>query len=94
MCGHFLDLRMGQGLNAEVVIFLKLVLHEVVAAVNLRDNVLIHYLIARQLQKVNSADCIVALVFGRFKTLSYLFGKFVVHKSVSDLVFTKLLIQS
>ena len=36
--GHFFDLRMGQGLNAEVVIFLKLVLHEVVAAVNLCDN--------------------------------------------------------
>ncbi len=38
LCGHFFDLRMGQGLNAEVVIFLKLVLHEVVAAVNLCDN--------------------------------------------------------
>ena len=78
--GHFLDLRVGQGLNAEVVIFLKLVLHDIVAAVNLRDYVFIHNLIARQLQKVKSADGIVALAFGRFKPLLYLFSEFVVHK--------------
>ena len=46
----------------------------------------IHYLIARQLQKVKSADCIVALVFVRFKPLAYLFSKFVVHKKVSLLI--------
>ena len=76
---HFLDLRVCQGLNAEVVILLKLIFHEVVAPVNLCDYVLIHNLIARQLQKVKSADGIVALAFERFKPLLYLFSKFVVH---------------
>ena len=92
--GHFFDLRMGQGLNAEVVIFLKLIVQHIVAAVNLRDYVSVHNLIARQLQKVKSADGIVALVFGRFKPLAYLFSKFVVHYIVSCLVSTKLLTQS
>jgi len=43
---------MSEGLNAEVEILLKLILHKVVAAVNLRDYVSVHGLIARQLQKV------------------------------------------
>lgn len=87
--GHFLDLRMGQGLYAEVVILLKLIVHHIVAAVNLRDYVSIHNLIAGQLQKVKSADGVVALAFGRFKPLAYLFSKFVVHKSENCWVSTK-----
>lgn len=60
-----------------------LILHEVVAAVNLCDYVFIHNLIARQLQKVKSADGIVALAFRRFKPLLYMLSKFVAHKKVS-----------
>lgn len=70
--GHFLDLCVGHGLNAEAVILLKQILHEVVASVNLSDYVLIHnHLIARKFQKVKSADSIVALVFLLFKPLLY-----------------------
>ena len=90
LCGHFLDLRVCQGLNTEVVILLKLILHEVVAAVNLSDYVLIYNLIARQFQKGKSAESIVALVFRLCKPLLYLFSEFVVRKSVSCLVSTKL----
>lgn len=80
--GHFLDLGVRESLNAEIVIFLKLILHHIVAAVNLRDYVAVQNLIARQLQKVESADGIVALGFGRFKPFLYLFGKFVVHNGI------------
>ena len=86
LCGHFFDLRMGQGLNAEVVIFLKLVLDNVMATVESGNNILVKNLIARQLQKIKCADCIVALVFMCFKPLSYLFGKFVVHLRGSILI--------
>ena len=80
---HFLDLRTGEVGDAEVVILLKLVVHEVVAAVNLRDYVVVHNLIARQLQKVECADGIVALRFRRFEPLLDLFGKFVVHYALA-----------
>ena len=43
---HFLDLRMGQGLNAEVVIFLKLILDNVTATVEGGNNILVKNLIA------------------------------------------------
>ena len=88
LCRHFFDLCVCQGFNSEVVILLELVVHDIVAAVNLRDYVSIHNLIARQLQKVKSADGIVALVFGRFKPLLYLFSKFVVHKKRKFVIFT------
>lgn len=79
---HFLDLRVSESLNAEVVILLKLIVHDIVAAVNLRDYVTVHNLIARQLQEVKSADVVVALGFGLFEPLLYLFSKFVVHRWV------------
>ena len=44
------------------------------------NKITVHNLIARQLQKVKSADSIVALVFRLFKPLLYLFSEFVVHK--------------
>ena len=89
--GHCLDMCVGHGLNAEVVILLKMILHEVVASVNLSDYVLIHNLIARQFQEVKRTDGVVTHGLGLFKPLLYLFSKFVVHKSVSCLVSTKLL---
>ena len=80
---HLLHLFVSQGLKSEVEILLQLVLHEVVAVVNLRDYVSIYNQIARQLQKVKSADGIVALRFRRFKPLLYLFSEFVVHNELA-----------
>lgn len=45
LSNYFLDLRMGQGLIAEVALLLKLILHKVVMMVNLND-FFIHNLIA------------------------------------------------
>ena len=80
--GHFLDLRMSQGLNAEVVILLKLIVHDIVAAVNLRDYVTVHNLIARQLQEVKSAYRVVALSFWRLQPLSDKFSEFIIQRGV------------
>lgn len=67
LCRHFFDLYMGQDLNAEVVIFLKLALDNVVAFIEGSNNILVENLIAQQLQKVESADGIVALRFWGFQ---------------------------
>ena len=46
LCQHFFDLCVCEDLNAEVI-FLKFMVHNLVAvAVNMRDNILIHNLIA------------------------------------------------
>ena len=78
--GHFLDLRVGQGLNSEVVILMKLIFDKFGFTQRIGNKITVHNLIARQLQKVKSADSIVALVFRLFKPLLYLFSEFVVHK--------------
>ncbi len=70
--GHFLDLRVGKGLNAEVIILLKLIFYKFGFAQRIGNKITIHNLIVRQLQKGKSADSIVALVFRLFKPLLYL----------------------
>lgn len=55
---HLLHLCMSEGLNAEVVILLKLVLDNIVAFIEGGDNILVENLVAGQLQKVKSA-CLV-----------------------------------
>lgn len=80
---HFLDLYVRQRLHTEVVILLELVVYKLMSAVNLSDNVFIHYLIARQLQKIKCPYGVVALCFRRFKPLLYLFSEFVVHNALA-----------
>ena len=82
LCRHFLDLDMGESLNAEIVVFLKLILHHIVAAVKLSNDVAIHDLIAGEFQQIECAYRVVALRFGRVKPLLYEFGKFVVHLTI------------
>ena len=77
---HLLDLRVSEGLNTEVVVFLDLIIHKVVAAVKLSNDVAIHNLIAAELQQIESTNGVISLVARRFKPLLYEFSKFVVHK--------------
>ena len=49
---HLLDLSVSKGLNTEVVIFLDLIIHKIVAAVELSNDVAIHNLIAAEFQQI------------------------------------------
>lgn len=46
LCGHFFDLRMGQGLNAEVVILLNLINDKVCLGRRIGNKITVHNLIA------------------------------------------------
>src|SRR5574344_39293 len=79
---HLLDLSVSKGLNTEVVIFLDLIIHKLVAAVELSNNVAIHDLIAAEFQQIESTNGVITLVARSFKPLLYEFSKFVIHHSL------------
>ena len=68
---HLLDLCVSKGLNTEVVIFLDLIIHKIVAAVELSNDVAIHNLIAAEFQQIESTNGVITLVARCFKPLLY-----------------------